>query len=64
MRLGAPSVELWIMLEDLNLVTILLLLVAVVGGALVGVVSTRWGREPAPRYTEMSPEDRFRDFWK
>jgi hypothetical protein len=52
------------MLEDLNLVTMLLVLVAVVGVALVGVVSSRWGREPAPRYTEMSPEDRFRDFWK
>ena len=57
------------MLEDLNLVTMLLLLVAVVVcGALFGVtwynVSSRWGRERAPRYTEMSPEDRFRDFWK
>jgi hypothetical protein len=52
------------MLEDLNLVTMLLLLVAVAGGAFFGVMSTRWGREPAPRHTEMSPEDRFRDFWK
>ena len=58
-----------IMLEDLNLATMLLSLVAVVvGGALFGVtwynLSSRWGRESAPRYTEMSPEDRFRDFWK
>jgi hypothetical protein len=54
------------MLENLNLVT--MLLVVVVGGALFGVtwysVSSRRGREPAPRHTEMSPEDRFRDFWK
>jgi hypothetical protein len=52
------------MLDDLNLVTILLLLVALVGGVLLGVVSNRSGKEPAPRHTEMSPEDRFRDFWK
>jgi hypothetical protein len=59
------------MLENLNLVT--MLLVAVVGAALFGVtwyVSSRSGEEPVPRQkpiprqTEMSPEDRFRDFWK
>jgi hypothetical protein len=53
------------MLENLNLVTMLLVLV--VSGALFGVtwyVSSGGGREPAPRHTEMSPEDRFRDFWK
>ena len=53
------------MLENLNLVT--MLLVAVVGAALFGVtwyVSSRERREPAPRHTEKSPEDRFRDFWK
>jgi hypothetical protein len=57
------------MLENLNLVT--MLLVAVVVGALFGVtwyVSSRSGEEPVlrqnhiPRQTEMSPEDRFRDF--
>jgi len=41
-----------IMLDDLNLVTILLLLVAVVGGVLFGVVSSRSGEEPAPRHTD------------
>ena len=59
------------MLENLNLVT--MLLVAVVGGALFGVtwyVSSRSEEEPVPRQkpippqTDMSPEDRFRDFWK
>jgi len=53
------------MLENLNLVTILL--VVVVGGALFGVtryVSSRSGEELVPRQTEMSPQDRFRDFWK
>jgi hypothetical protein len=62
----SPSVGLWSMLENLNLVT--MLLIVVVGGALFGVtwysVSSRRGREPALRHTEMSPEDRFRDFWK
>jgi hypothetical protein len=53
-----------IMLDDLNLVTILLLLVALVSGVLLGVVSSRSGEEPAPRHTEISPETRFRDFWK
>jgi hypothetical protein len=51
--------------ENLNLVTMLLVVVA--GGALFGVtwyVSSRERREPAPRHTEKSPEDRFRDFWK
>jgi hypothetical protein len=54
------------MIENFNLVT--MLVAVVVGGALLGVtwhsVSSRRVREPGPRHTEMSPEDRFRDFWK